>query len=234
MVLSFVSVRIQPLYHIKNMTGKLIIFEGLDGAGKSTQIILLKQYLINKLNCDPSQIITTSAPSKTDAGKKLKNILIDGSNLNPVAQLLLFMADHSHHVESLIKPALAEGKIILCDRFVDSTIAYHSFGYGLSSLAYDGPFPEMTDELLKLIPMLIESLAIDHVFYLDASAEMCMERMKDREQDRLDKLGIDFYRRVKDGFDFLYQSPNNVSKINADRPIELVQKDIEIEVDKIF
>lgn len=214
--------------------GKLIIFEGLDGAGKSTQMLLLKEYLINKLKCDPSQIIITSAPSKTDVGIKLRNILIDEPNLNPVAQLLLFMADHSHHIEALIRPALGEGKMILCDRFVDSTIAYHAFGYRLGSLAYDGPFPEMTDELLKLIPMLIESLPIDHVFYLDASVEMCMERMKGREQDRLDKLGIDFYRRVKEGFDFLYQSPNNVSKINADRPMELVQKDIEIEIDKIF
>lgn len=216
------------------MTGKLIIFEGLDGSGKSTQILLLKEYLINKVKYDPSQIITTSAPSRTSIGKKIRSIIIDQPNLNPVAQLLLFMADHSHHVEALIKPALAEGKIVLCDRFIDSTIAYHAFGYRLGSLAYDGPFPEMTDELLKLIPMLIESLQIDHVFYLDASVEMCMERMKDREQDRLDKLGVDFYRRVQEGFDFLYQSPNNVSKINADRPIELVQKDVEIEIDKIF
>lgn len=216
------------------MTGKLIIFEGLDGAGKSTQIILLKQYLTNKLKCNPSQIITTSAPSRTSIGKKIRSIIIDQPNLNPVAQLLLFMADHSDHIDRLIRPALGEGKIVLCDRFADSTIAYHSFGYRLASLAYDGPFPEMTDELLKLIPMLIESLPIDHVFYLDASVEMCMERMKGREQDRLDKLGIDFYRQVQKGFDLLYQSPNNVSKINADRPIELIQKDIEIEIDKIF
>jgi dTMP kinase len=204
------------------MTGKLIIFEGLDGSGKSTQIILLKQYLINKLKCDPSQIITTSAPSKTDVGIKLKNILIDEPNLNPVAQLLLFIADHSHHVESLIKPALAEGKIVLCDRFIDSTISYHEFGY------------EVDPRLIARIPEFIRPILINHVFYLDASVEMCMERMKSREQDRLDKLGIDFYRRVKEGFDFLYQSPNNVSKINADRPMQLVQKDIEIEIDKIF
>jgi dTMP kinase len=204
------------------MKGKLIVFEGLDNAGKSTQIILLKQYLINKLKCDPSQIITTSAPSKTDVGIKLRNILIDEPNLNPVAQLLLFMADHSHHVESLIKPALTEGKIVLCDRFVDSTIAYHEFGYGVDP------------RLITRIPEFIRPILIDHVLYLDASVEMCMERMKGREQDRLDKLGIDFYRRVKEGFDFLYQSPNNVSKINADRPMELVQKDIEIEIDKIF
>src|SRR5262245_1028799 len=108
--------------------GKLITFEGIDGCGKSTQMRLLEQYLLEQ----GAPVLSTREPGGTELGKKIRSALLDGGpgSVEPLAELLLYAADRAHHVRRIIMPALAEGKTVLSDRFYDATTVYQGYARG--------------------------------------------------------------------------------------------------------
>jgi len=169
-----------------------ITFEGIEGCGKSTQLALLAAALQER----SSPVTVTREPGGTRAGDAIRRLLLDTSapGLDPLAELLLYLADRAQHVRETVKPALAAGRIVLCDRFSDSTIAYQGYGRGgdvarirlLDEVARDGCRPDLT-------------------FLLDCPVSLGLERVRTRAAtpegtDRLEREPDAFHERVHAGF----------------------------------
>src|SRR5690554_2736996 len=110
--------------------GKFITVEGTDGSGKTTQYSLIRQYLVGR----GLDVVAVRDPGGTEIGEQIRNIILDSSNreMGQVTELMLYAASRAQLVAQMIKPALEEGRIVLCDRFVDSNMAYQGFGRGIS------------------------------------------------------------------------------------------------------
>ncbi len=160
-----------------------VTFEGPEGAGKTTVIHLMAE----RLDSAGVPFVLTREPGAGDVGLAIRRILLDGGQIDPRTELFLFLADRANHVETLIRPALAEGKVVLCDRYVDSTIVYQGHARGqdlerlreLNTYATNGLMPELT-------------------LLLDLDPATGLARQADR--DRLDSEPISFHQRVRDGF----------------------------------
>lgn len=167
---------------------KFITFEGIEGSGKSTQSKKLYEFLLAaKLN-----VILTREPGGTKASEKIREILIDDEieKLEAKTELFLNFAARLEHVEKLIKPALKENKIVISDRFFDSTFAYQGSAFGLDS--------KLIDEVKK---MTIGDFAPDITFLIDVPVEHAFARIQNRESNnRYEKLGLDFHQKVRNGF----------------------------------
>jgi dTMP kinase len=167
---------------------KFITFEGIEGSGKSTQSKKLYEFLLAaKLN-----VILTREPGGTKASEKIREILIDDEieKLEAKTELFLNFAARLEHVEKLIKPALAENKIVISDRFFDSTFAYQGSAFGLDS--------KLIDDVKK---MTIGNFAPDITFLIDVPVEHAFARIQNRESNnRYEKLGLDFHQKVRNGF----------------------------------
>lgn len=175
------------------MKGRLIVLEGIDGSGKTTQTKLLGQWLPNSgLIPDGSRLIVTSEPGGTLLGQSLRRLLLqEPGELKPTykAELLLMMADRAQHIDTVIQPALDRGDWVLCDRFFGSTLAYQGFGRGISKeLLYD------------LQNFVAGRLKPDLVFWLYLPVEEALMRLAFEQQDRIDKEGKEFLRRVQEGY----------------------------------
>jgi len=166
-----------------------ITFEGVDYSGKSTQARMLSE----KLKKDGYEVLVLREPGGTEIGEKIRQILLDSknSNLTDAAELFLFSASRSQLVEQVIKPALRNGNIVICDRFFDSTTAYQGYGRGvpieviniLNGFATNGLLPDIT--FLIDIPIL--------------EIEKRM-RLSNASKDRMESNDNGFYRRVREGF----------------------------------
>lgn len=165
--------------------GKFIVFEGLDGCGKTTQLSLLQQALEAKgYNCR-----ATREPGGTVLGEKIRRLLLDpGPPLNPVAEAMLFAASRAQHTEEIIKPALARGKVVLSDRYADSTLAYQGYGRGLD-----------TGFLSLLNTMAGGELLPDLTILLDIAPETGLNRITG-PVDRLENERLEFFYRVRRGY----------------------------------
>ena len=167
---------------------RFISFEGIEGCGKSTQAKKLYEYFLAKqLNC-----LLTREPGGSLAGEKIRNVLLDEEieNLNPKSELLLNFASRIEHIEKLIKPALDKGSIVICDRFFDSTYAYQGGAQGIS-------FKDI-DDIRKIA---INNFAPDITFFIKVEVEEGLNRVKNRfDNNRYDKLNIDFHHKVNDQF----------------------------------
>lgn len=204
--------------------GLFITVEGPDGAGKSTQIEFIKKYFAEK----QLDVLYTREPGGTVISEKIRNIILDKKHteMDPMTEAMLYAASRAQLVAQVIKPALRAGKIVICDRFVDSSIAYQGFGRGLgdsiekiNSFAVDGCIPDLT--LL---------LMVDYKRGIDRVKNLGKENM-----DRMEKEKIDFHKRVYMGYKYLYQQfPKRIATINAEQTIEMVSKDISVELDKIL
>jgi dTMP kinase len=174
---------------------KFISFEGIEGCGKSTQAKKLHEFFLSqKLDA-----ILTREPGGTKAGEKIREILIDEKieKLEAKTELFLNFAARLEHVEKLIKPALAQKKIIISDRFFDSTYAYQGSAFGLDK--------NLIDEVKKIT---IGDLSPDITFLIDLPVELAFSRIEGRAgNNRYEKLGLDFHQKVRDGF-------LNLAKIN--------------------
>lgn len=169
------------------MTMKFFTFEGGEGSGKSTQAKMLHQAFMNA-EIDP---VLTREPGGTDAAEMIRNLLIHGENkLYPITELLILNAARYEHAKDKIIPALKNNKVVICDRFVDSTVAYQGYGHKLGR-----KMPALLHNLL------MEGLAPDLTFILDVNPEEGLRRANENNQDNnYEKLGIDFHTRVRDGF----------------------------------
>lgn len=204
------------LRHPEPMQGKLIVFEGGEGSGKTTQIQQLQAWLtqsglLAKLQQQGwiSQLILTREPGGTPLGQTLRQLLLASSNADLIqdrTELLLYAADRAQHVESYLKPLLAQGALVLCDRYTDSTVAYQGYGRGLDR--------GLIDQLNQISTGGLQS----HLtFWLDIDAEIGLMRAKNRAvQDRMEQTQLSFHQRVRQGFDDLAQeNPDRIVRIDA-------------------
>ncbi|MBP0016287.1 MAG: dTMP kinase [Cyanobacteria bacterium SBLK] len=200
------------------MTGILIAFEGVEGAGKSTQIERsrdwLEGYCAGKI-----PIVVTREPGGTLLGQELRRLLLETANPTVTTELLLYAADRAQHVEEMLEPELEKGAIILCDRYTDSTIAYQGFGRGLDL------------ELIRTLNQIATRGLESHLtLWLDIEVEIGLKRARARgkQSDRMERSTPDFHRRVRRGFSQLAaQNPHRIIRIDAAPNPAIVQAKIQ-------
>src|SRR4028118_1231453 len=221
------------------MQGLLIVFEGVEGSGKTTQMRRCSDWLQGSgigsdlaVKGEEMPVVVTREPGGTSLGLGLRKLLLEegDSQENPTptssliqdrAELLLYAADRAQHVEEFLKPQLALGTIILCDRYTDSTIAYQGYGRGLD---------------LKLIEQINQiatgGLESDLTLWLDIDAEMGLERARQRgSADRIEQADLDFHRRVQQGFTQLAVSnPQRIVRIDASKS----KQEVHLAIQEIF
>ncbi|SJZ75992.1 dTMP kinase [Selenihalanaerobacter shriftii] len=206
------------------MEGLFITLEGPEGAGKSTQIELLNSYLTKK----GYQVVQTREPGGTTVGDRIREILLDNNlnNLEPKTELLLYCASRAQHILEVIKPALLEGKIVLCDRFSDATLAYQGYGRKIDI------------ELIQQINRLSTAgLKPDLTFILDIDSEEGLHRAKGLDKDgfelgigdRIENEKLEFHKRVRSGYLDLAKMEDRFEVIDANHSVDdifkvLVQK----------
>lgn len=206
------------------MRGKFLVFEGIDGSGKTTQLKLLGEILSSR----GYPVLYTREPGGTRIGETVRELLLDPqhSELVPVAEALLYAAARAQHVAQVILPALQEGKIVLCDRFLDSSLAYQGFGRELD-----------VGQLEKLNEAATAGLTPDLVLLLDFLCDTGMERItgSGRGADRIEQEDLSFHRKVRAGYLTLAgRAPKRYRVIDANRTIEQIHHDIVRVVEEIL
>ena len=192
--------------------GLFITFEGGDGCGKTTQIKLLDEYLQSK----GYKTLLTREPGSKGLGIKLREILLNyDGEVSPNCESFLFLADRAQNVDCLIKPALEDGTIVICDRHTDSSVAYQGYGRGLDI------------ERIKFLNNIATSgLKPDLTIILDVDVETSQKRVGS-EKDRMESAGIEFFERVRKGYlEIAKEEPNRVKVINSNQSIEAIHKEI--------
>lgn len=175
-------------------SGVFLVFEGGEGSGKTTQIELLRRHLTARGH----RVVVTAEPGGTAIGSKLRDLLLDPATkgLSDKAEALLYAADRAQHVDELIRPALDSGAIVICDRYIDSSIAYQGLVRGLGA-----------DQIRSISRWGTGALFPDMVFLLDYEASLGLERAG--EPDRIEQEGIEFHRRVREAYRLLAERHAN-------------------------
>jgi dTMP kinase len=197
--------------------GLFLVFEGGEGSGKSTQIELLRQFLEGR----GRRVVVTHEPGGTAIGEKLRQVLLDpaSASMSDKTEALLYAADRAQHVDEVIRPALAEGAIVICDRYVDSSIAYQGLVRGLGA-----------EQIRALNRWGTAALSPDLVFLLDMEAERGLERADGT--DRIEREGREFHRRVREAYRLLAERQNDrFFIIDASRGRQEVAEDIRSRVE---
>ncbi len=201
------------------MKGLFITFEGVEGCGKSTQLTLLQEYLEG----EGHRVITTREPGGTPIAESIREILLDPANtaMGSTTELLLYEAARAQHVHEKIAPALAEGTIVLCDRFADSTTAYQGAGRGIGR-----------EVLHDLHHMATGGVWPDLTLLIDLDVTIGLERARHRgRKDRLEREAIEFHQRVRDGFLALAAAePERITIIDGDAPLDVVAASVQQQV----
>ena len=201
---------------MKNLQGIFITFEGGEGTGKSTQSKLLYEHLINK----NINTILTREPGGCLESEEIRNILIKG-NINkwdPITESLLHNAARREHIKKIIKPALLENKVVICDRFVDSTMAYQGIGLGVSSNFLDILSSEITENIKPNITF---------IFDIDIKTSLERANIRDKEiQNRYEKFDQEFHKKVRNYFLSLPRIDKRYILIDASKSIEQINSKI--------
>lgn len=199
------------------MQGKFITFEGADGGGKSTQLQLAAAFLRAK----NYEVVETREPGGTILAEQVRTIVLDPQlPLNNTTQTLLYLAARSEHVEKLIKPALSAGKIVLCDRFSDSTLVYQG-------LAMDKE-PAALQEIKQFNAYACDGLTPDLTILLDGDTDVLALRRSQRGvTDRYEEQGLELQRKLRQGFlQLAQQEPARIKIINAEANKEQIAQKI--------
>ncbi|MEK9671478.1 MAG: dTMP kinase [Rhodospirillaceae bacterium] len=204
--------------------GKFITLEGGEGSGKSTQAAILAR-LLEAASVD---VMVTREPGGTEGAEQIRDLLVNGSvdRWQPMAEALLHTAARVEHVETAIRPALAQGTWVICDRFADSTCAYQGGGHGLGLEAIDAI---TRDALGSFIP--------DLTFVLDIPVKEGLARAFGRSdaEDRYERMDVDFHHRIRDTFITIAEKePERCRVIDANRPVQAVEADIRAAVIQRF
>ena len=191
-----------------------ITFEGIDGSGKTTQVELLKLYFENL----GKTVITIRDPGSTLISEKIRNILLDSNNLSisPQSETLLFTAARAQIVHEVIKPSLEKNKIVICDRFIDSTSAYQGYGrdMNLVNIGYLNKFA-------------MQGVHPNFTFLIDISTQESTNRLNKSSLDRMELAGNDFYEKVRAGYiDLVKNFPERIFRIDGILPIEDIHSKI--------
>ena len=189
-----------------------ITFEGSEGSGKTT---VLNQ--INKLLSENYNVISTREPGGVSTGEEIRNILLDGENIDIRTEALLFAASRREHLVEKVIPALKNNKVVLCDRYIDSSLAYQGYARGIG-----------IEEVKNINEFAINGLYPDLTIYLDIDAEVGRERIlkNQRSQNRLDKETLTFHQKVIEGYKTLIKTnPERFKVVDATQNIESVVSD---------
>ena len=208
---------------------RLISFEGGDGSGKTTQLKLLDNYLASR----GKLCLSTREPGGTTLGEMIRKILLEAGKVEIASptELFLYLADRAQHVHEIIRPALASGRLVLCDRFTDSTLAYQGYGRGVD-----------LDMLRRLNQVASHGITPDVTFLLDCPVEVGLSRTAQRNmnlksggsrEDRFEQERADFHERVRRGFlELARAEPQRIYVLDASRPTEEVHHEIKKIVDE--
>lgn len=198
--------------------GLFISFEGGEGSGKSTQIRCLEKWFRDQ----GQDVVVTREPGGSPGAEEIRNLILTGDpgRWDPVTEALLMFASRRDHVERTIRPALDSGKIVLCDRFADSSVAYQGYGHGLGA-----------DYIRKLWQLAIGDFKPDLTLIFDLPLELGLERASERfanvsaAEDRFERMGLEFHQRLRDGFrEIASDEKDRCQIIDASGDIETVSE----------
>jgi len=203
------------------MKGMFVTFEGIEGSGKSTQIVMLANYLKSHGN----SVVLTREPGGTPIGDQIRKILLDPANkaLDPKAELLLYAASRAQHLSEVILPALADGSIVLCDRFSDATLAYQGYGRGVDRKM-----------ILELDRIVTAGIRPDLTLLLDIDAAVGLARARGRNSScgldaeaRFENEETAFHERVRQGYLALAnQEPERIRAVDASSAPDRIEMEI--------
>lgn len=200
-----------------------ITFEGMDGAGKTTQIKLLCEHLKNQCH----DFIVTREPGGTEVCEKIREIILDKKNfgMNAMCEALLYAASRAEHVDKVIKKALEQKKVVICDRYVHSSIAYQGFGRELGA-----------DVVSAINDGAVDGIYPDISFFLMLDPENVHTRLSQsgKDHDRLENEAVDFFERVHKGYIEIAKNDEKVVLINAKYTIRKIAQTIAAAVDNII
>lgn len=192
--------------------GLFITFEGIDGCGKTTQIELLKENLEEK----GYTVLLTREPGAKGLGEKLREILLNyDGEVSSNCESFLFLADRAQHIDTIIKPAIDKGVIVLCDRHKDSTVAYQGYGRQLD-----------LEQIYQLNKIATNGITPDITFILDIDIDTSLQRIG-KGRDRMENSGREFFERVREGYiEISKQEPQRVKLLQGNSPIKDIQRKI--------
>lgn len=195
------------------MRGYFISFEGIDGSGKSTQINKLKEFLER----NGYDVLLTREPGGTKISEKIRTLILDADNkgMTAMTEAFLYAASRAQLVEDVIKPAVESGKIVISDRYVDSSIAYQGYGRKL------GDFVEIINNYA------VQNVMPDLTVFMKVEPNIGNDRISNREKDRMELEAQDFHMAVYHGYDDLEKRfPDRIKSIDATRSIDEIHNDI--------
>lgn len=201
------------------MKGKFVTIEGPDGAGKTTQVKKISDYLKSR----GFKVLVTREPGGTPLGEKLREVLLTSEGESPVpeAEALIYAASRAQLVKKVIEPALDKGFIILCDRFVDSSLAYQGWARGLG-----------IEELARINGWFLQDIWPDLTIVLDIDPAQSLNRLSGKK-DRLENETLDFHRKVREGFLKLKDLyPQRIKIVDAAQNPDAIFKTILLELEK--
>ena len=188
-----------------------VTFEGLDGSGKSTQAELLRA----RLEANGEQVVATREPGGTELGEQIRDLVLHGGHVTAWAEALLYAASRAQHVEEVIRPALDRGTSVICDRYVDSSVAYQGVGRGLG-----------LERVLDLNLNAVDGLMPERTFLLRLDASAVPGRVGG-ERDRLEQEDDDFYVRAGEGYRELAERfPERIVVLDATRPADELAEEV--------
>jgi dTMP kinase len=204
--------------------GLFITLEGPDGSGKTTQVAKIADYLRQ----NGIDFVQTREPGGTRISDKIRTIILDPDHqeMHDLTEVLLYAASRAQHVHEKIIPALKAGKVVLCDRFVDASLAYQGFGLGVGE-----------DPVLQVNNIATSGLVPERSYFIDVSPEVGRERMKarygDAGLDRIEQKDFTYHERVREGFRYLLESNSErILRINGEQDPEkvfqVITKDLEM------
>lgn len=205
--------------------GIFITIEGPEGSGKTTII----QMLAENLQKEGYEVVATREPGGIEIAEQIRKVILDPENtaMDPRTEALLYAAARRQHLAEKVKPALEDGKIVLCDRFVDSSLAYQGYARGLG-----------IDEVYSINEFAIENMMPQRTLYFDIAPEVGLERInknKGREVNRLDMEKLEFHQKVREGYMILAERfKDRIVKVDASKELEAVYEQAEAKIKELL